>query len=222
MCDIHMHALHPLLLSPSPVQSPWHAMALQFSFPLRGGKQVPAFLPSLQSRKNGRTVELYRSIPEIDFPAEGFLVRVPPVLSWACIEFWWSVIISEYLFHSLQRDFFLCCGNCWLGNSPSCLLQENMGRLARLYSLLRTFLETWFLLYFKYSYLTCGSDEVSFSFFTWPFFYKWRRGEVVTDGCFYCCFFRQCSFSVQFHFQHKHFKDVNAQSDCLSWKQTYV
>lgn len=108
----------------------------------------------------------------------------------------------ECLFISLRWRGVLCCGNHWLGNSPFCPLQENLGRLARLYSLLRTFLETWFLLSFKDSHLTGDSGEVSFSFFfTWPFLYKWRRGKMVTAGfCCCCCFFRQCSFSVQFHF----------------------
>lgn len=110
MHDMHMHALHPVLLSPSAFQSPWQTMVLQFSSVFHwGGKQVPASLSSLQSRKNSRTGELYRSIPETDFPAEGFPVHVPPLLPWACIELWRSVIISECLcLQSLQwRNFFV-------------------------------------------------------------------------------------------------------------------
>lgn len=200
MCVIHVHAVHPFLLSPSPYQSPWHTRALQFR---TERWKAPASLPPLQSRENSRTVELYRGILEINFPAEGCTVHVPPVLLRACIDLWRSVIISEchLLLLSLRWWDFLCCGNYWLGNSPFCPLQENLGRLARFFSLLRTFLETWFLLSFKYSHLTGNSDEVSFSFFTWPFLYEWRRRKVVTAGVFFFCFFRQCSFSVQFHFK---------------------
>lgn len=54
---------------------------------LRGGKQVPASLPHLWSRENSRTVELYRSVRERNFPAEGCMVHVPPVLLRARIEF---------------------------------------------------------------------------------------------------------------------------------------
>lgn len=186
---------------------------------LRGGKRVPASLPHLWSRENSRTVELYRSVLEINFPAEGCMMHAPPVLLRACIGFWRSVIISECLFISLRWRGGLCCGNHWLGNSPFCPLQENLGRLARLYSLLRTFLETWFLLSFKDSHLTGDSDEVSFSFFHMTFFVQVKKGE---DGhCWFLLllFLQTVFFFCAVPFQHKHFKDVNAPvKQCLSLK----
>lgn len=103
MLSIPFYSPHPLIKVPD-------TLGLCGSEELRGAKQVPASLPPLQNRENSRTVELYRSVLEINFPAEGCVVYVPPVPLWACIEFWRSVIISVLFFSAWDEGIFYVVG----------------------------------------------------------------------------------------------------------------
>lgn len=130
MCILCNHSIHPDLQVPDTPE-------LCSSEQLRGGKLVPTSLPNCKVERTAGQL-LYRSILEKIFPVEGCMVRVPPIMLRTCIKFWRSVIISEECFLSLRWRDFSC------GNSPFCAFQENLGRLARLYSFWRVFFRNLF------------------------------------------------------------------------------